>query len=60
MKNILLASLLVPLLNLYAQTGTLTGTVMSQGEVLPWATIQLKDTRLGCPGGSPWHLYRDM
>ncbi|MEG3655928.1 TonB-dependent receptor [Arenibacter palladensis] len=47
MKNILLASLLIPLLNLYSQTGTLTGTVMSQGEVLPWATIQLKDTRLG-------------
>ena len=47
MKNILLVSLLIPLLNLYSQTGTLTGTVMSQGEVLPWATIQLKDTRLG-------------
>ena len=47
MKNILLASLFLPLLNLYSQTGTLAGKVVSQGEVLPWATIQLKDTRLG-------------
>ena len=47
MKNILLASLLLPLLNLYSQTGTLVGTVISDGEVLPWATIQLKGTQLG-------------
>ena len=47
MKNALLVILFLPLLNLYSQTGSLTGTVMSQGEVLPWATIQLKDTQLG-------------
>jgi outer membrane receptor for ferrienterochelin and colicins len=46
-KNILLMSLFLALLNLQAQTGTLTGTVMFQGEVVPWATIQLKDALIG-------------
>jgi outer membrane receptor for ferrienterochelin and colicins len=47
MKKIWLIILFVPIVNLYSQTGSLTGTVISYGEVLPWATVQLKDTRLG-------------
>ncbi|MEQ9582622.1 MAG: TonB-dependent receptor, partial [Arenibacter sp.] len=47
MKKIWLIILFVPIVKLYSQTGSLTGTVISYGEVLPWATVQLKDTRLG-------------
>ena len=47
MKNIFFTCLLVPLYSLFAQTGTLEGKVMSDGEVMPWATIQLKNSQIG-------------
>ncbi len=47
MKIIFFTCLLLPLYSLFAQTGTLEGQVMSDGEVLPWATIQLKNSQIG-------------
>ncbi len=47
MKNIFITCLLLPLYSLFAQTGTLEGKVMSDGEALPWATIQLKNSQIG-------------
>lgn len=47
MRNILLAIVILPFCSLFAQTGTITGKVLSEGEAIPWATIQLKGTQIG-------------
>lgn len=47
MRNILLAFVILPFCSLFAQTGTITGKVLSEGEAIPWATIQLKGTQIG-------------
>ncbi|ALM08282.1 TonB-dependent receptor [Sediminicola sp. YIK13] len=47
MKNIFFTCLFLSLYSLFAQTGTLEGKVMSDGEALPWATIQLKNSQIG-------------
>ncbi|MBC8767381.1 TonB-dependent receptor [Arenibacter sp. BSSL-BM3] len=47
MKNIIWILFLLPLFHLFSQTGTLEGTVISNGDVLAWATIQLKGTQIG-------------
>ena len=47
MKIIFFICLFLSLYSLFAQTGTLEGKVMSDGEALPWATIQLKNSQIG-------------
>tara|TARA_R110002049_G_scaffold2962_4_gene23885 strand:+ start:4559 stop:6862 length:2304 start_codon:yes stop_codon:yes gene_type:complete len=47
MKNVIWAFVFLPLFPLFAQTATLEGTVMSNSQILPFATIQIKGTERG-------------